>query len=223
MTTLNNITTILFDLDGTLMNTSEDLLIAVNQTLAKHEMPQVELPELIGLISHGSPAIISKTFGVEYDSPQYHALREDFLAFYVAGMFQATKPFPEILELLDSIEKQNFLWGIVTNKYASLAAPLLKKWNLLDRSACLVGADQVKNIKPHPEPLLLACKQIQRLPHECLYFGDAEKDIQAGKSAGMLTAVALYGFIPDGVDPYQWQADLYFKKPSELEAILTAV
>jgi phosphoglycolate phosphatase len=128
--------------------------------------------------------------------------------------------FEGIADLLNAIEKKNLRWGIVTNKPRRFSEPLLKAIKLDRRSACLVCGDDAPRVKPHPDTLLLAAKQTAAIPTDCMYIGDAERDVQAGIAAGMRTVVALYGYIADTDKPEEWGADFLIEQPMEIMSLI---
>lgn len=154
--------------------------------------------------------------GVSRQAPSFEALYQRFLSLYQENLAIRSTLFPEMETLLAHIEAQQMNWGIVTNKVASLTVPLVQALGLADRAACVVSGDSTPRQKPHPDPLFLACEQIGSHPRQCLYLGDAPRDIVAGRSAGMRTLVALFGYIPVGEDPLQWGADGAIRTPIEL-------
>ena len=204
--------TILFDLDGTLLDTSHDLIGAVNTLLQEENEAPVSYEYVRPVISFGGKRIISHAFKLDpknnsKDSEYLEKLLPRYLELYKNTNFKNTVPFPGINELLSELEKINLTWGIVTNKIKSLTEPLLKNTGFYDRTACLVCGDTTNNSKPHPEPLYYACKLLNTNPEKCLYVGDSETDIQAGKAAGMATLAVGFGYIPTGVNIADWQAN----------------
>jgi 2-phosphoglycolate phosphatase len=211
------ISTVLFDLDGTLADTAPDLARAINALLREHGRPALPYDIVRPVASHGSPGLIKLAFGVTPNDPAYPALRERFLELYRATLCHETRFFDGIPELLKELERRGIKWGVVTNKPAFLTEPLLRSLNPSPSAVCIVSGDSTVNRKPHPEPMLLACKHSGSTPQECLYLGDAERDIQAGRDAGMRTLVALFGYISKTDDkPDTWGADGMINQPREL-------
>jgi len=210
------IRTVLFDLDGTLADTAPDLAYALNILLGeegKHALPYETIrPE----VSHGATALIKLGFGVGPGEAGFDLLRERFLAHYSDNLCNHTRPFDGIVPLLKGLEARGINWGIVTNKPAFLTDPLVARLNLAPGPACVVSGDTVSNRKPHPEPVLLACTRAGSRAEQCLYVGDAERDIQAGRHAGMQTLVALFGYIGNGETPEHWGADGMVRAPLEI-------
>ncbi len=208
--------TVLFDLDGTLADTAPDLAQALNTLL--HEQGRAALPlEIIRPIaSHGSPGLLKLGFGVTAQDADYLMLRERFLALYSAALCRETRLFPGMPEVLVELGRRGMKWGIVTNKPAFLTEPLIHALNPLPTPACIVSGDSTANRKPHPEPMLHACRQVGTNAEECVYVGDAERDIQAGRQAGMRTIIALFGYISEDEEPQHWGADGMIRRPQEL-------
>jgi len=209
------IRTVLFDLDGTLADTAPDLAYALNTLLAEHHKPLLPYPTIRPVASNGAAALIELGFGVARTDPHFAPLRARFLELYRAHLTRETRLFPGMAELLDAIAARGLNWGIVTNKPAFLTEPLVDQLGLREDLACVVSGDTTANPKPHPEPLLHACKLAGSRPHECLYIGDAARDIEAGRAAGMKTLVALFGYIGAQDQPDTWGADGLIRAPGD--------
>jgi len=209
------IRTVLFDLDGTLADTAPDLAYALNTLLAEHHKPLLPYPTIRPVASNGAAALIELGFGVARTDPHFAPLRARFLEIYRAHLTRETRLFPGMAELLDAIAARGLNWGIVTNKPAFLTEPLVDQLGLREDLACVVSGDTTANPKPHPEPLLHACKLAGSRPHECLYVGDAARDIEAGRAAGMKTLVALFGYIGAQDQPDTWGADGLIRAPGD--------
>lgn len=207
--------TILFDLDGTLADTAPDLYAA--QALLSREQGREPLPfeAVRNHVSHGSSALVKLAFP-EAQGEAFEQLRERFLELYAQNLFLDTVLFPGMETLLAWIESQGLNWGVVTNKPAFLTDPLMASLGLSQRAACIVSGDTVDERKPHPKPMWHACELAGSRPVECLYVGDAERDIQAGRSAGMATLIALYGYIDETQRPEQWGASGMIREPREI-------
>jgi len=212
---------ILFDLDGTLLDTSRDMYTAASKVFAEEKLPTIDYATFRSNISFGSKkilnAVLYSSVKTEVERAAYiDYLMPRFLAHYSDTKFQNTLAFVGIEELLCSLEASGIAWGIVTNKVQALTEPLLKQIGYLERSACVVCGDTTSKSKPHPEPLLYACNLINVNPSDCIYIGDAITDVQAGKAAGMRTIAAGFGFIPNDVSPATWQADALVNSPAEI-------
>jgi 2-phosphoglycolate phosphatase len=216
------IRTVLFDLDGTLADTAPDLAHALNLLRAERALGPMDYTVIRPEASHGSLALIRLGFQAGPGDPGFDELRNRFLDIYAEHLCEHTRLFPGMAELLDALGARGLTWGIVTNKPAFLTDPLVERLGLSTRAACVVSGDTVGNRKPHPEPMLHACRLAGREPLQCLYVGDAERDIEAGRRAGMPTAVALFGYIRDHEDPANWGADTAIREPLELLAWLDA-
>jgi 2-phosphoglycolate phosphatase len=210
------IRTVLFDLDGTLLDTAPDLTCALNQVLREESRPALSLAALRPLVSHGAKALIRYAFSLEPGDPGFETRRERLLEVYRANLARETRPFPGILEVLDILEARGLNWGVVTNKPSWLTEPLLAALALLDRAACVISGDTAEHAKPHPAPMLLACRQAGSQAFECLYIGDAQRDIEAGRNAGMRTLIAGFGYVPPDIDINVWNAVGIIERPQEI-------
>ncbi len=207
---------VLFDLDGTLLDTAPDLVLALNNLLQHYNKPAVELSKLRHLASQGSVALTRYGFPEVTDSQQFEQLRQEYLQHYAETVCVDTKLFSGMETLLETIEAQNIPWGIVTNKPAKLTESLLDKLALSQRPACVVSGDTLARRKPYPDPLFHASQSIDLSPHNTIYIGDDPRDIYAGNAAGMYTCVARYGYIESNIDTDQWGADFTINSPLEL-------
>jgi 2-phosphoglycolate phosphatase len=212
---------VLFDLDGTLLDTAPDLGAAANHVLAQIGKAPLSDVVIRQTASDGALALIkaglSETEQAEHD---LSALRQQFLAHYAQHLYVGTRPYDGIVELIDWLNSNSTPWGIVTNKPAFLTTPLLELVTELPRCAVAVSADTLPLRKPHPEPLWHACKQIGIAAKECLYVGDHIRDIEAGRNAGMATAIAAWGYIAENECLTDWQADIKMADPRRLLAWL---
>lgn len=211
-----DIRTILFDLDGTLLDTAPDLAAALNTVLAENQLAALPFESIRPVVSHGGIALIKLGFKLQPDDPRFDPLRQRLLAEYRENISRHTTLFPGMAGLLQDIEQRGLSWGVVTNKPGWLTDPLLKDLQLYDRAACVVSGDTLQERKPHPAPLLYACKLANSSPQQCLYVGDAQRDIEAGKNAGMQTLVALFGYFTEHDRPHTWGATHLIREPGEL-------
>ncbi|MGD2112256.1 MAG: phosphoglycolate phosphatase [Gammaproteobacteria bacterium] len=207
------IRTVLFDLDGTLLDTAPDLADALNTVLVEHGRPALPFEAIRPVVSHGGIALIELGFRLERTDPAFEPLRQRLLAVYRASLSGKTRPFAGMEALLGALEARGLNWGVVTNKPAWLTEPLLQDLGLFERAACVVSGDTLAECKPHPAPLLLACRQAGSEPAQCVYVGDAQRDVEAGRNAGMHTLVALFGYLQAQDDPYAWQASGTVRSP----------
>ena len=211
---------VLFDLDGTLIDTAPDFIRCLNQLRQQHGMPALPAEQIRRSVSNGARAMIRVGFGLEPEHEGYPEKHTAFLDLYELGVAVETTLFPGMDVLLSSDESRGIPWGIVTNKPARFAVPLIEALDLAQRCAALICPDHVAERKPHPESLLLACRQIQVEPIKSVYVGDHERDIEAGRNAGMHTIAVRYGYIeqPETVD--RWQADRIADTVSDLTKLL---
>lgn len=211
---------VLFDLDGTLLDTALDMARALNRLRQEQGLPALPYERIRSEVSHGSPAMIRLGFDLSPEDSLFPILRQRFLDLYSLDLTGETVLFPGMDAALAHLEARDIPWGVVTNKPGWLTDPLLRQLNLFERAACVVSGDTVSRRKPHPEPLLHACRLIDVDPGRCLYVGDAERDIQAGKDAGMTTLVARFGYIGTYENPQNWGADGFIDTPYDLLAWL---
>jgi len=207
---------VLFDLDGTLLDTAPDLALALNQLLKAHDRPSLNLTAIRPEAGHGCKGLLKLGLQLDEQHPDYPLRCDEFLHFYERCCLENTRLFVGMDEVLTHLEKNDIPWGIVTNKPARFTTLLLDHLRLAERAACVISGDSLPNSKPHPEPIWHACRLLAKSPSECLYVGDAETDVQASKAAGTFSLAALYGYIPLDEDPYGWQADGYIQRPGEI-------
>ena len=211
---------VLFDLDGTLADTAPDLIAALNRAVQKYGFLPVSIKQIKPLISYGAVAMIKQcTLDNNNEAIQAEIL-ENMLDDYQSNVADQTKLFNGMDNILEVIESKGLKWGVVTNKRQRFTNPLMAALKLTDRAACIVSGDTTDNAKPHPEPLLTACKQADVKPEQCVYIGDAAHDIEAGKAAGMKTLAATYGYLKSEDIPEQWGADILINSPDEILPLL---
>ena len=209
---------VLFDLDGTLVDTAPDLIACLNHALCLHGFPIVTGDRIKPLISYGAGAMIKAALGPLATDELQNCILETMLDRYQHNIAEHTVFFSGMPETLRSIELLGLKWGVVTNKKERFTQPLMDALDLTRRAACIISGDTTAYSKPHPEPMLAGCKQAGVKPEECVYIGDASHDIVAGKSAGMKTLAALYGYLkPDDI-PDTWGADAYIEHPEEINS-----
>ena len=211
---------VLFDLDGTLVDTAPDLAAALNRVRVDRGLAPLPPAELRPYASHGARGLIGAGLRVTPDQPGYAALRDAFLAQYETALCVDSALFPTVGALLDAIEARALRWGIVTNKATRYTAPLLRTLHLTPRAGTVVCGDTTPFAKPHPAPLREAADRLGIAPERCVYVGDAERDISAGIAAGMHTIVARYGYIQANETPEAWPADGLILEPMALLAWL---
>ncbi len=210
------ISSVFFDLDGTLADTAPDLVAALNQV--RHEQGETALPleSIRPSVSLGGNAMVKLAFSIEEDDPEFDGLRIRFLDIYQQRLHQDTHVFPGIDEVLDYLEGENMTWGVITNKPEWLTNPVMEQLKLTQRAACIISGDTTDYRKPHPGSMLHACEVARCDPETSLYIGDALRDIEAGRAAGMKTLTADYGYIANGEDPDDWNADGRISQPEEI-------
>ncbi len=211
---------VLFDLDGTLLDTARDLAGALNSLRAAHGLVALPFTAIRPLITHGSAALIRIGFELATDDPRFEPLRLQFLTEYRARIAAETCPFEGIPALLDWLRTQRMQWGIVTNKPAWLTGPLVAQRPFTPPPACVISGDTLPVQKPDPAPLLYAAQTLGVAAKDCLYIGDAARDVEAGRRAGMRTLVACYGYLSDTDKPETWGADGLLNAPLDLRAWL---
>ena len=197
---------ILFDLDGTLLDTARDLAAALNHVLTLQQKKPLSIDNIRPAISTGVAGLLKLGLQIEVNDPIFHELRKQFLDYYTQHICVFTHLFPGVEILINYLQEKKWPWGIVTNKSTSLTKPLIKKFPLLNKAKCIIAGDTLKYSKPHPLPLLYACTCINCLPENCIYVGDAKCDIDAANAAGMYSLIARYGYIGDNEDINNWNA-----------------
>jgi len=207
---------ILFDLDGTLLDTSHDLVTALNQLLKKNQLPTIPFHIARPYAGHGCRGLLKIGMNIDHDHPSYPTLVHELLDFYEKHLFDATRLFSGMDIVLTHLEKNNIPWGIVTNKPKRFTDPLVKKLGLAQRTSCIISGDTLSTRKPNPETILHACNLLNAHPQHSIYIGDTETDVIASKAAGIKSLIALYGYIREDENPYDWQATGYIKNPEEI-------
>ncbi len=208
---------VLFDLDGTLIDTAPDMARTVNEMRRRRSLAAVPLEQVRPFVSHGARGMITAAFRIQTDDPQFQAMREEFLQIYADNICIDSQLFPGMESLLGHLEERDIAWGVVTNKFERLARPLMDALNLTDRAAIIVGGDTCPRPKPYPDPLLHAAAELSVVPARTLYVGDDKRDVAAARAAGMPVVVAAYGYLGDGDPPALWGADAILESP---EAVL---
>ena len=207
---------VLFDLDGTLVDTAPDLADALNATLLRHQQPQLPYNVIRPIVSNGANGLITLGFGDHLSTDEHREIKSYLINHYQQNIAKKSSLFDGLGEALEHLEMHNIPWGIVTNKPDYLTRPLLKELHLINRASSIVSGDQIAQPKPHPESIYLACKQMNIQPSNAVYIGDAERDIRAGRLAGLKTIACAFGYIQDSDDINDWQADKQVSEPREL-------
>ncbi|MDB4614676.1 HAD-IIIA family hydrolase [bacterium] len=207
---------VLFDLDGTIVDSAPDYIAALNQLLRDEGRDEVDFEVARGSVSRGAYALLALGFGEEGKSPARMKLRERLLEIYSNALTERSTLFHGVIDVLDAIEQRGITWAIVTNKPTFLTIPVVEHFRLSRRAAAIVCGDTLEVAKPSPEPLYHACQQASLDPTETVMVGDALCDIQAGNAAGAKTVVATYGYTVEAIDVAQWGADYSIDSPIEL-------
>ena len=204
---------VLFDLDGTLLDTAKDLGACLNYLLDKYGFDTVSYEQYRLVASDGVYPLLDLGFGERQKQYGTEQLRQEFLDYYLENIAVHTQPFAGINELIAEIEAANIPWGVVTNKPAFLTDPLMKVFPQFAKSVINVSGDTLPQRKPHPAPMLLASEALGVDSKDIWYFGDAERDIVAGQRSDMTTVVANWGYIKDAEEVTSWKADFVIDNP----------
>lgn len=207
---------VLFDLDGTLADTAPDLGGALNAVLRRHNLPEKSIAEIRPYAGHGAAGLIKLGAGITPDHTDYTRWRTEYLDEYDSRYAQDTTLFGGVNELIAELDQRGIKWGIITNKPMRFTDKLVPKLGFIIPPAVVVSGDTCGEPKPSVKPMLYACGQIHANPQHTLYVGDAERDIQAGRNAGMKTVLAEWGYISDEDDTDSWQPDYRIATPIEL-------
>jgi phosphoglycolate phosphatase len=207
---------VLFDLDGTLVDSAPDLAGAANDLRAEHGLPALAFEDLRPLVGSGARGMVGAAFGVAPGDVDFEALRDAFLARYAQRLLQHTRVFDQMEPVLLALESARLPWGIVTNKAGRYTDPIVTGLDLRRRAAVVVSGDTTPHSKPHPAPLLEAARQLALDPSSCAYVGDDLRDMQAGRAAGMAVLVAAWGYLGQGESVHDWGADSVLRHPGEL-------
>jgi phosphoglycolate phosphatase len=210
---------VLFDLDGTLIDSAPDLAAAADKMRADRGLPSLPLERYRPMAGAGARGMLGIAFGIQPEDPGFPELREEFFRNYESCMTQRTYVFEGVAQLIASLVDRRIAWGVVTNKAMRFTGPLTRKMPLFATAAAVVAGDSTPHPKPHPAPLLEAARQLALRPGECVYVGDDLRDMQAGKAAGMGTVAATYGYL-GSTDVKDWGADLEIATPLALLPLL---
>ena len=210
---------VLFDLDGTLLDTAPDMVGALNELRREQHLDPLPFETVRPLVSHGATALVRLGFP-DADPGLFRVLRERFLEIYRGRLCVETRVYDGLLDALQVLDARRLAWGVVTNKPGWLTEPLLERLALRNRARVIVSGDTLPERKPHPAPLLHAAKMLGALPDECIYIGDAERDVLAAQAAGMRVFVALFGYIPLDERPREWPASGWLESPVAVTRLL---
>lgn len=211
---------VLFDLDGTLLDTAADFTRVLNSLLSEHGLPPQHYDAVRRRVSDGARAVVNLGFTLTPEDPAFDGLLTAFLDRYEQALSEQTSLFPGMDEQLQALEARHIAWGIVTNKPERFTVPLLRQIGLSERCATAICPDHVRERKPAAEPILLACSQLGIDASEAVYVGDHRRDIEAGRNAHMPTIACRYGYISEGEQPEDWNPDRIINTPQELLSAL---
>ncbi len=211
---------VLFDLDGTLIDSAPDLGAAADRMRTARGLPSLPDEAYRPMAGAGARGMVGVAFGIGPDSPDFLALRDEFLSNYERAMTERTRAFDGVAALLSALDGAGLPWGVVTNKAERFTLPLTRAMPLFANAGCVVAGDTTPHAKPHPAPLLEAARRLGLDPRQCVYVGDDERDIVAGRAAGMPTVAATYGYLGARGDVTTWQADACIESPLALLELL---
>jgi len=215
-----NIEAVLFDLDGTLIDSAPDLGAAADKMRTDRGLASLPLADYRPMAGAGARGMLDVAFGIAPGHADFEALKEEFFANYESCMTERTYAFDGVAELISQLNEAGLKWGVVTNKSERFALPLTRAMALFSTAQTIVGGDTTPHAKPHPAPLLEAARQIGVAPERCAYVGDDERDIIAGRAAGMPTVAAAYGYLGVTADTGHWNADATIATPTGLLSLL---
>ncbi len=204
---------VLFDLDGTLIDSAPDLAGAGNALRIARGLEPLPFDRFRPMVGAGARGMVGVALGVGPDDAAFESLRDEFLALYAARLLRETQVFPDMHPVIESIERAGLPWGIVTNKHARFTQPVVEGLDLHRRAAVVISGDTTPRAKPHPDPLLEAARRLRVSPAACVYVGDDLRDVQAGRAAGMATLAAAWGYLGEGEPIHAWGADAVVEAP----------
>ncbi|KQP43140.1 HAD-IA family hydrolase [Pseudorhodoferax sp. Leaf274] len=207
---------VLFDLDGTLVDSAGDLGAAADQLRTDRGLPALGLAAYRAMAGAGARGMLGVAFGMAPDHPDFPLLREEFFQNYERRLTELTRAFDGVAALVEALQACGLRWGVVTNKPSRFSHPLTAGMPLFASSGVLVSGDTTPHAKPHPAPLLEAARVLGLDPGACVYVGDDARDIVAGRAAGMMTVAACYGYLGAGADTQDWGADASIAAPLDL-------
>ena len=220
MTVFGRVDAVLFDLDGTLIDSAPDLGAAVDRMRTDRGLPSLALSHYRHMAGAGARGMLGLAFGMQPDHPDFPAMREEFFVNYERCMTERTFAFDGVAELIDQLQQRGLPWGVVTNKAERFSLPLTRAMPLFATAGTVVCGDTTPHAKPHPEPLFEAARRMGVAPEHCLYVGDDERDIVAGRAAGMGTVAATYGYLGQKSETAQWGAHASIDAPLALISLL---
>lgn len=207
---------VLFDLDGTLVDSAPDLAGAGNEMRLQRGLPALPYELLRPMVGSGARGMVGVALQVTPDNPDFPALRDEFLSRYEARLTRESRIFDAVVPVLAALDVASIRWGIVTNKIARYTQPVVQGLGLASRAAVVISGDSTPHAKPHPAPLLEAARRLGVSAGDCVYVGDDLRDVQAGRAAGMRTVAAAWGYLGLGEPISDWNADVVIESPGEL-------
>ena len=211
---------VIFDLDGTLVDTAAEFVLVVQTLRAEHGRPPMSPERIRASVSNGARSLVTLGLDLPEDAPGFETQRLRLLELYREVLGTVATPYPGITDLLAELQQRGIGWGIATNKPRYLTEPLLERLDIQPSPGSVVCPDDVSERKPHPESLLRNCRELQCTPAQAIYVGDHRRDIEAGNRADMHTIAALYGYIEPGDDPHTWGADRHVEQSTELRDMI---
>jgi phosphoglycolate phosphatase len=207
---------VLFDLDGTLIDSAPDLGAAADKMRVERGLPSLPLDAYRPMAGAGARGMLGIAFGMTPEHPDFMAMREEFFVNYENAMTERTRIFEGVVDMIHALVQRGLPWGVVTNKSSRFTDPLTAAMPLFATARAIVSGDTTPHAKPHPEPLFEAARRLQVAPERCVYVGDDERDIVAGLAAGMGTVAATYGYLGQQTDVSRWNAHLHINSPLDL-------
>jgi phosphoglycolate phosphatase len=212
----SDVKAVLFDLDGTLVDSAPDLGAAADAMRTSRGLPSLPLADYRPMAGAGARGMLNIAFGMGPEHPEFALLREEFFSNYEQRLTHSTLAFPGVAELLETLAQRGMAWGVVTNKAERFTLPLTAAMPLFASAATIISGDTTAHAKPHPLPLLEAARRLNLAPERCVYVGDDERDIAAGLAAGMATVAATYGYLGNKSDASAWGAHATINSATEL-------
>ena len=216
----SDVRAVLFDLDGTLVDSAPDLGAAADKMRVERGLPSLPLADYRHMAGAGARGMLGIAFGMTPDHADFSLMREEFFKNYEQCMTQRTSVFEGVVELVDRLKQAGLAWGVVTNKASRFTDPFARALPLFASAGAVVSGDTTPHAKPHPAPLLEAARRLGIAPQHCIYVGDDERDIVAGKAAGMATVAATYGYLGSQADVIRWEADATIDAPLQVLSLL---
>ena len=217
---LPGVRAVLFDLDGTLIDSAPDLGAAADEMRLRRGLTSKPMDEYRPHVGSGARGMLQVAFGMDASHLEYEQYKEEFFLHYEECLTRRTRPFGGVDQLVAALLQRGLRWGVVTNKAHRFTAPITRSMALFDTAATVISGDTTPHAKPHPEPLLEAARRMCISPSQCLYVGDDERDIRAGRSAGMRTVAAGYGYLGHGASVASWGADAEISSPLQVLQLL---